>query len=64
MRAISKKFRCPLCGSLLTHARYYEIIGVWEERQKLEKTLREQLQNLRDERKKLLLEKKKIKVQM
>jgi len=64
MKATSKKFRCPLCGSLLTQTRYYEIIGVWEERQKLEKTLREQLQNLRNEKQKLLREKKEIKVQM
>ncbi|MGQ9708741.1 MAG: DUF2130 domain-containing protein [bacterium] len=59
-----KLFRCPLCGSLLTQTRYYEIIGVWEERQKLEKNLREQLRNLRIERQKLMREKKEIKVQM
>jgi hypothetical protein len=64
MKATSKKFRCPLCGSLLTQNRYYEIVGVWEERQKLEKTLREQLQNVRNERQKLLRENKEIKVQM
>jgi len=64
MKATLKKFRCPLCGSLLTQTRYYEIIGVWEERQKLEKNLREQLQNLRNERQKLLREKKEMKVQM
>ncbi|MFH1703729.1 MAG: DUF2130 domain-containing protein [Nitrospirota bacterium] len=64
MKAISKKFRCPLCGSFLTQTRYYEIIGVWEERARLEKTLKEQLQNLQREKQKLLLEKKTIKAQM
>jgi hypothetical protein len=64
VKITSKTFRCPLCGSNLTKARYYEIVGVWEERQKLEKTLREQLQNLRLEREKLLREQKTIKVQM
>lgn len=64
MKATSKKFRCPLCGSFLTQTRYYEIIGVWEERKKLEKTLQKQLQNLQNERQKFLHEKKEIKVQM
>lgn len=64
MKPTSKKFRCPLCGSLLTQTRYYEIIGVWEERQKLERTLREQLRNLRNEKQKLLREKKEFKKQM
>jgi transcription initiation factor IIE alpha subunit len=41
MKITLKKFRCPLCGSLLTYNRYNEIIGVWKERQKLEKALRE-----------------------
>lgn len=59
-----KKFRCPLCGSLLSKNRYYEIIGVWEERQKLEKDLREQLQNLKREKQKLLREKKEFKEQL
>lgn len=64
MKITSKKFRCPLCGSFLTQTRYYEIIGVWEERARLEKTLKEQLQNLQKEKQKLLLEKKTIKVEM
>lgn len=64
METTSKKFRCPLCGSWLTQTRYYEIIGIWEERQKLEKTLQEQLQNLQNEKQKLLREKKEIKARM
>jgi len=60
----TKKFRCPLCGSLLTQDQYYKAIGVWEERTRLEKNLKEQLQNLQTEKQKLLLEKKTIKVQM
>jgi hypothetical protein len=64
MKVTSKKFHCPLCGSLLTQTRYYEIIGVWEERSRLEKTLKEQLLNLQREKQKLLLEKKTIKAQM
>ncbi len=58
------KFRCPLCGSPLSQSRYYEIIGIWQERAKLEKTLKEQLNNLQREKQKLQLEKKTIKTQM
>jgi transcription initiation factor IIE alpha subunit len=60
MNNAQKRFRCPLCGSLLTQTRYYEIIGLWEERKRLEKTLKEQLNNLKREKQKLLLEKKTI----
>src|SRR3989344_3625636 len=31
------KFKCPLCSSSLTESRYYEIVGVWEEKKKFEK---------------------------
>lgn len=64
MNNTQKKFRCPLCGSQLTQIRYYEILGLWEERKRLEKTLKEQLNNLQREKQKLLLEKKAIKTQM
>jgi hypothetical protein len=43
-------FACPLCSSSLSRERYFQIIGVWEERGKLEKTLREELRKLQDER--------------
>lgn len=59
-----KKFQCPLCESQLSKARYYEIIGVWEERVRLEKTLKEQIQNLEKEKQKWLLDKKMLKTQM
>jgi len=64
MKGPLKKFRCPLCGSLLSQSRYYEIIGIWEERSKLERTLKEQLSELKKEKQKLLEEKNKIKIQM
>ena len=60
----SKKFTCPLCGSPLTQTRYYEIIGISEERTRLERKLKAQLRDLENERRKLLLEKKAMKVQM
>jgi hypothetical protein len=60
----SKKYRCPLCGSLLDQSRYYEIVGIWEARQKLEKTLRDQLKKLQEEKQKLIREKRDIKNQM
>lgn len=64
MKTTAKKFRCPLCDSILTKTRYLEIIGVWEERAKLEQTLKEQLRDLRKERQRLVLEKNKMKTTM
>lgn len=40
----SKKYQCPLCGSLLTETRYFEIVGVWDEKAKAEKEIRKKLQ--------------------
>jgi hypothetical protein len=64
MKKILKKFRCPLCGSLLSETRYYQIIGVWKERKRLERDLKKKLQEVRDERRRLLNERKRIKEQM
>lgn len=60
----SRRFRCPLCGSLLGKTRYYEIIGVWEERKRFEMALQEELRNLRKERQKLVQEKNQIRAEM
>ncbi len=64
MNTSTKKLRCPLCRSPLTQTRYYEIIGLWEERARLEKSLKDKLKDLREERKKFIEEKKSIKAQM
>jgi len=63
MKTISGKFHCPLCDSLISKTKYYEIIGIWEERQKLERTLKEQIQNLKVERQKLLRREKELEKQ-
>ncbi len=55
-----KEFRCPLCNSTLTETRYYEIVGVWEEKKKFESELKKQLSIAKSEREKLELEKKKL----
>ena len=57
-------FRCPLCGSALARKRYYEIIGVWEERQKLENSLKQELSRLRQERARLREENKRVRTEM
>lgn len=64
MNTLSKKSRCPLCNSLLTQAKFGEIIGRWEEIARLEKNLKERLQTLQHEKQKLLIQKKAIKAQM
>ena len=64
MRKAFRRFRCPLCGSSLGQERYFQIIGVWEERKSLEKTLREERNTLRQEKRKLSFEKKSLKAEM
>ena len=57
---MQKKFECPLCESLLSENRYYEIIGVWEEKKKFEQNLKKQLAITKQTEEKLLQEKKEI----
>ena len=55
------KFKCPLCNSALTESRYYEIIGVWEEKKKFEKELKQKIESVKKEQEKLIKEKEQIK---
>ena len=57
---MSKEFKCPLCESSLSESRYYEIIGVWEEKQKFEKNLKKQLAIAKQIKEQALKEKKEI----
>jgi len=54
------KFECPLCKSSLSKSRYYEIVGVWEEKKKFEKDLQKQLDVAKQIKEKALKEKKEI----
>ena len=55
------KFKCPLCSSSLTESRYYEIVGVWEEKKKFEKELKQKIESVKKEQEKLIKEKEEIK---
>lgn len=48
------EFKCPLCSSVLTESRYYEIVGVWEAKKKFEEELKRKIENV---------EKKQVKLQ-
>ena len=43
----SKTYTCPLCDSALTRERYLQIVGVWDERKRLESSLKGELRKLR-----------------
>ena len=51
---------CPLCGSRLTAEKYFKIVGVWEERKRLETFLKGEKRQLELERTRLPEENKKI----
>lgn len=60
----SKTYTCPLCDSALTRERYLEIVGVWDERKRLESSLKGELRKLQDERTRLRDENKTIRREM
>ena len=59
-----KRSSCPLCGSALTREKYLEIVGVWDERKRLEGSLKQELRRLQDDRSRLRNENKKIRREM
>lgn len=64
MSVRTKRPVCPLCGSLLTRDRYLQIVGVWEERKRLEGSLQRELHQLRDERARLRHENQRMRADM
>jgi hypothetical protein len=50
----NKKYKCPLCGSLLTEAKFYEIVGVWEAKAKAEKAIKEELATVKRQRQEII----------
>lgn len=53
-----KSATCPLCGSVLTRETYLEIVGVWEERKRLESSLKREMQEIKEERARLRQDRK------
>lgn len=53
-----KKYKCPLCGSLLAEVKYYEIVGVWDEKAKAEKEIKRKLQEVEQQKKEIILKQK------
>lgn len=60
----NKKFVCPLCDSALTREKYLEIVGVWEERKRLETSLKREMQTIKEERERLRQDRKTLKREM
>jgi hypothetical protein len=55
-----KLFKCPLCESILSENKYYQIIGAWDDKKKVEEELKKQLSIAKNEKEKLEAEKKKL----
>ena len=58
MQSIS--LHCPLCGSAITRSVYERVVGLWDERKKLEDKLHVQIKRLTDERHTLANERKRL----
>lgn len=58
MTKTNKKFKCPLCGSTLTEVKYYEIVGVWDEKAKAEKEIKKELAEAKRQKQQLLEQQK------
>lgn len=56
----TRTFACPLCDSPLTREKYLEIVGVWEERKRLESSLKGEMRRLQEEKARLHAEKKEM----
>lgn len=60
----NKIFICPLCESVLTREKYLDIVGVWEERKRLETSLKREMQTIREERIRLREDRERMKREM
>lgn len=58
MANTNKKFKCPLCGSMLTEVKYYEIVGVWDEKARAEKEIKKELAEAKRQRQILIAQQK------
>jgi hypothetical protein len=58
MNLKTKKHKCPLCNSLLTDVKYYEIVGVWDEKAKAEKEIKLKLRDAERQKKQIIAQQK------
>jgi hypothetical protein len=54
----NQKLNCPLCGSLLSEMKYYEIIGAWDQRARAEKEIKEKLHEAERQTKEIIAKQK------
>lgn len=58
MKQSNKKFNCPLCGLHLTEVKYYEIVGVLDEKAKAEMAIRKELAKVKQQQKEIIAKRK------
>ncbi len=58
MKQKRNKYNCPLCDSLLTENKYFEIVGVWDAKAKAEKEIRQKLQEAERQKKAIIAQQK------
>jgi hypothetical protein len=40
---MKEEYKCPLCHSMLSESRYFQVVGVWQEQEKFKENLKRKL---------------------
>jgi len=59
-----KTYKCPLCASNLSEDRYLKVVGAWEEKEKVQKEIKDKLREAEEQKKLLLQQAKKNKLEL
>lgn len=58
MAQTNKKHKCPLCGSLLTEVKFYQIVKMWDAKAEAEQKIKKQLQEAERQKKEIIARQK------
>ena len=59
-----KTHKCPLCGSMLSEDRYLKVVGAWQEKEKVQKEIKDKLREAEEQKRLLVQQAKKDKLEL
>src|SRR4030042_3148581 len=59
-----KTYKCPLCSSVLSEDRYLKVVGAWQEKEKIQKEIKDKLREAEDQKRLLVQQAKKDKLEL